>query len=80
MHYIAREAIRIVASASLAYTAVMIYRCPCDVLPACKFSRFLLLGLLPVVGLTAWNVYALMQSDAAFTALKKQFKLGPPAI
>lgn len=73
MHAVVREIIRWASSAGLAYVAVMIAGCPCEVLPACKFDRFLLFAGLPVAGLTAWNVYALMQSDATFTALKNQF-------
>lgn len=78
MHPVLREAIRWTTSASLMYSAIMVFRCPCDVLPACKFSRFLLVAGVPVAGLIAWNVHALMRSDAMFTALKKQFRV-PPA-
>lgn len=73
--HVPTEIARWAFSASMVYAAILVFRCPCDTLAACKFGRFLLVAGIPVAALTAWNVLDLMKSDAAFKALKLKFNV-----
>ena len=74
MQHWVREVIRYTTAASLVYSGFMIARCPCDVLPACKFGRFVVTAVVPVTALVAWNVHALMRDQRMFLMLKKTMR------
>lgn len=51
-----KEPARLAITASLIYSAWLVYKCPCDTLVACQRTEFYLATLAPVIAIAVMNV------------------------